>query len=743
MAPAILAALLGLTVAACRSNSGSAGGTTAQAAAGTPVVLVSIDTLRADHLPSYGYDAVETPAIDALRRDAVLFSEAYSHTPLTLPSHVTMLTGLLPAASGVRDNVGYTLDRKRLESGELPHLARLLAARGYATAAGVSAYVLLGKSGIGSGFDLYEDSVEFRTTLGLGGMQRPGGSTLDKLEPWLEATTKAGKPFFLFFHLYEPHTPYAPPEPFASRYRERLYDGEIAAADAVVGRLLDALRRLGVYDRSLIVLVSDHGEGLDDHGEEEHGVLLYRETIHVPLLVKLPGNERAGQASAAPVGLMDVAPTVLDLLGVPAPAAMTGRSVLAAGTPDAPRRIYAETFYPRLHMGWSELFSLVDGRHHLIDGPDPELYDLTADAAERRNLRASERRLFAEMDGELERYDRELKPPAALDEETRQAMAALGYLGGVVATGGGPLPDPKSKIGTLADFRAGMRFLARKDYPAAAAALRRTVEANPKMADGWELLGQALQRLQDSDGAVAAYKKALEASGNVSHVAVSLASVLFSQGRLEDAETHARMAVATSPSFAHGLLAQIAKERGDFAAAEREATLALEDKGTRVGPLIALAEVYQAQGKLEQALAKIREAEAAYAEREAKDEDLLRGLELARGRTLADLGDAAAAEAAFEREISRFPDQLRAYSSLAILHALLGDPARAGAAVRRMVEANESPSAYVEAVKTYRVFKDERGAEKLLAFALARYPDSAELRRLRTESGLRAAPAGR
>jgi tetratricopeptide (TPR) repeat protein len=393
-------------------------------------------------------------------------------------------------------------------------------------------------------------------------------------------------------------------------------------------------------------------------------------------------------------------------------------------------------------MGWSELFSLTDGGHHLIAGPDPELYDLSTDRAERRNLRASERRLYAEWERELEGYDRELKAPVTLDDETRQAMAALGYLGGVVAAGGGPLPDPKSKVGTLVDFRTGMRLLAQKDFDGAAAALRRTVAANPRMADGWELLGQALQHKRDTDGAIAAYKKSLEASGNVSHVAVSLASVLLSQGRLDDAELHAKMAVASSPSFAHGLLAQIAKERGDLATAEREATLALAEKGTRVGPLIALAEVYQAQGRLEQALAKIREAEAAFAEREAKDEDLLRGLELARGRTLADLGDGAGAEAAFEREIARFPDQLRAYSSLAILHGLLGDAAKAGSAIRRMVQANESPSAYVEAVKTYRVLRDEAGAAKLLAFALRRYPDHPDLRRLRTESGLRAAASG-
>ncbi|MES1211548.1 MAG: sulfatase, partial [Acidobacteriota bacterium] len=274
---------------------------------------------RADHLPAYGYRGVETPAFDELRRDGDLFEKAYTPTPLTFPAHSSLLTGVLPAVHGVRDNVGYHLDKGKIERGELPYLPWLLRKKGYATGAAVSAYVLQAKGGLDTGFDLYEDSIEFRSNTGLGGLQRPGGETLKLARGWLDSVKD--KPFFFFFHLYEPHTPYQPVEPFASRYASK-YDGEIATADRIVGDLLAELKRLGVYDRALIILVSDHGEGLGEHGEEEHGVLLYDEAIHVPLLLKLPDAQLAGSTVSKPAQLTDVAPTVLALLGMEVPPAL-------------------------------------------------------------------------------------------------------------------------------------------------------------------------------------------------------------------------------------------------------------------------------------------------------------------------------------------------------------------------------------------------------------------------------------
>jgi arylsulfatase A-like enzyme len=295
----LLLALLLCTLTACSRPASTPG-----IPAGTPVILISIDTLRADHLPAYGYKGVETPHLDALRRDAVLFTNAYTPTPLTFPAHSSLLTGLLPGQHGIRDNVGYSLDAGKIARGELPFLPQILHGKGYATGGAVSAYVLLGRNGLKTGFDFYEDSIELQTNRGLGGLQRPGGETLRLSMDWLRGA--AEKPFFFFFHIYEPHTPYAPPEPFATRYAASPYDGDIAAADAIVGELIAELKRLDAYDRAIVVLLSDHGEGLGQHGEEEHGVLLYREAIHVPLLLKLPEGARAGETSEAPAGLTDV-----------------------------------------------------------------------------------------------------------------------------------------------------------------------------------------------------------------------------------------------------------------------------------------------------------------------------------------------------------------------------------------------------------------------------------------------------
>ena len=315
LAAAVAVALLAiLGIPSCRKDDGLV-------FRGAPVVIISVDTLRADHLPAYGYRGVETPNLDALRKDAVLFENAYSHVPLTLPSHTSLFTGLLPPQHGVRDNLGYALSTGPAT------LAGYLKSRGYATGAAVSSIVLSHVTGVGRGFDFYEDTVEpDRISQTLSRVQRHGNETAALLSDWIGP--HADQPFLAFLHLFEPHTPYEPPEPFASRYKLP-YDGEIARADEIVGGFLKYLKDQDVYDRALIVFLSDHGEGLNDHGEDEHGVLLYREAIHVPLMVKFPRSRRAGESVSAPVALTDVFPTVAEVTGAPVPAGLAGHSLTA------------------------------------------------------------------------------------------------------------------------------------------------------------------------------------------------------------------------------------------------------------------------------------------------------------------------------------------------------------------------------------------------------------------------------
>ncbi len=727
--PAAQAALLlaaALAAASCRrlaqeSKPSGEAGTFPRA----PIVLISIDTLRSDHLPAYGYGGVATPAIDALAKDGILYERAYSQVPLTLPSHLSILTGLLPGEHGVRDNVGY-----RFHGDRLPFLPRLLKQAGYKTGGAVSAYVLRPETGIADGFDFYEGKIELRMSETLGRSQRPGAETLAAATPWIEQA--AGGPFFLFFHLYEPHTPYEPPEPFASRY-PNAYDGEIATADQVVGNLIAELKRLGVYDHAIVVLLADHGEGLMDHGEQEHGILLYREALQVPLILKLPGGRLAGTRVAAPAALIDVAPSLLALVGAPPQPAQHGRSLLALAEPAAagapPRDLYAETWYPRLHLGWNELSSLVRDRFHLIEGPDPELYDLAADPGERRNLRADERRAFASLRAAIKPYGTPLKAPAQADEETARKLASLGYLGTATAAANGPLPDPKAHVHTIQDFAVGLHFVAQQDYPHAVPVFERLLAENPRMVDGWENLGEALQRMGRYPEAYAALQKAMAASGGVGHVALAMASVLLDMGRLDEAQTNAELGLETGPASAHSLLAQIALARHDNPKAEKEAEAALAARGSRLGPLITLAQVRREQGRLDDALVLTRQAERELAQ--MKENRKFAGLFFIQGDLQARLGRNAEAEASFQREIADFPGDAKAYSRLAVLYASENRPQEAVATLKRMVDTNaQSPGAYAEAVRALRIMGDPASAAALLRDARRRFPGDGTLRAL-------------
>jgi len=729
---ALAVALLLTLAAACRP--GGDGTVEVGEFRDAPIVVISIDTLRSDHLPAYGYDQVETPALDALRRDAILYERAYSHTPLTFPSHVSMLTGLLPTVHEVRDNVGYRYDAARF-----PGLPLVLRKAGYATGGAVSAYVLRADTGMSQGFDAYDDGVHVRFTDSLGLSQRAGGETVASALTWVR--TVADKPFFLFLHLYEPHTPYAPPEPFAARYAGRPYDGEIAAADAIVGRFLDELKGLGVYDRAIVVLTSDHGEGLEDHGEKEHGIFLYREAIQVPLMLKLPESRRGGKSVAAPAQLVDIFPTLLSLVGVeppPLPAgvggagARPGRSLLGleAGDGAAPREIYAETFYPRLHFGWSELTSLVRDRFHYIESPEPELYDLAADPRETKNVLAGERRAYASLRQAMEEVARELKPPSAVDPETARKLAALGYAGGTAQVSAGQaLPAPRGRIHTLKDFEQAMGAFGQKRYAEAVPAFERLLASNPSMVDAWENLGQSLQKLGRLEEALTAYERALETSGGAAHLAVATGSLLLEMGRLDDAQAHAELGLAVTPSLAHSLLAQVALARDRPEEAEKAARAAVAAPGAKIGPLMTLATVLQKRGRLEEAL-KTTDDAVAELTRTGMAGQKFPGLQFVRGDLLARLGRTAEAERAFSEEIQGFPADTRPYASLALLYASEGRPQEAVGVLRRMVEGNGSPAAYVEAVKTLRILGDSRGAAALLRHALAVHPDSRELRTL-------------
>jgi arylsulfatase A-like enzyme/Tfp pilus assembly protein PilF len=655
------------------------------------VIIVSIDTLRSDHLPAYGYGGVETPAIDRLRADGILYERAYTPVPLTLPAHTSLLSGLLTPAHGVRDNVGYSVDPTRS-----PMLQQQLADAGFATGAAVSAWVLRAQTGIDAGFDLYEDEIAYVGGQGLQAVQRAGPATLEAVMPWLENV--ASGPFFLLLHLFEPHTPYEPPEPYRSRY-DVPYDGEIAAADAVVGTLIEELHRLGAYDRALIVFLSDHGEGLGEHGEAEHGLFLYRSTLQVPLILKLPGSERAGSSVERPVSLVDVAPTVLAALGLPVSESLTGRSLLGPeqerGASERP--IFAETVYPRLHYGWSDLASVIAGSYQYIGAPDPELYDLEADPDQRSDLSETESARGVELAQALAQWERLLEGPGSIGVEERARLQALGYMAGGAEAGDGPLPDPKDRVGVLAELRAAHSELVHGDPEAAARGFASVLEREPRVEDAWLFLVQAQRRMGALDSAAATLSRALEAVPGSQMLELETAVVLLALGDVERARQRAASAVAYDPSTAHTLLAQIALRTGDLREAEQEAQAAVAADPSRPGPWVVLAEALSAAGRHDEAVDELVRAglssvrspsgraqlarELVRRDSPGRAEQIVAGLESstdpdvlsAVARVAAVRGNADAAREALLRALELDPDYGRARVELGLLAMVRGD----------------------------------------------------------------------
>jgi arylsulfatase A-like enzyme/Flp pilus assembly protein TadD len=679
---------------------GCPGARHAPSAPQAPVVLISIDTLRADHLPAYGYRGVATPAIDRLRRDAVLFGNAYTSAPLTLPSHCSILTGLPPAGHGVRDNIGYRLDTART-----PTLADRLRRHGYATGAAVSAYVLRAATGLGASFDRYDDGIEFLADQTLGQLQRAAPETTRAAEAWIDAHRTG--PFFYFVHYYEPHTPYEPPEPWKSRYKDRPYDGEIATVDASVGELLDHLRRIGVYDRAVILLLADHGEGLGDHGEKEHGILLYRETIRVPLLLKLPGGERAGARIDAPAELLDVVPTVLGVLGLEAPAELPGRSLLDLDHIPA-RRLYSETFYPRLHFGWSPLAALSGARYAYIEGPDPELYDLAADPGERANVLARERRVYADMKAELATHAAALVEPGKVGGEEAAKLAALGYAARPVRAAAGPLPDPKKAVADLPRIKRAYEMAAAGDRAGAIAILSDLVRRYPAMLDARFQLASNLAETGHYDEALAEYDKAIEfAPSAADGMLMEKARIYLKRGRLDEAERYARAAMAGLPAEGHELLGSVALARGALEPALAEAEAAVKAEPVpRADSLLLLAQVHLKQNEPAPALALLEPLH----QKVAAGRPPIPSLEFLRGDALARAGRNDEAERAFRDSIRLYPRDWRAYSSLAFLYASERRGNDIEPLIQAMVAANPGRDTYLAAASTVERLGDAEGA---------------------------------
>jgi choline-sulfatase len=654
------------------------------------LVLVTIDTLRADRLGCYGDRSVDTPHLDALARDGARATDASVQVPLTRPSHVTLLSGLYPAEHGIRDNVAPSLRE------DVPTLAERLKGAGFSTAGFVSSIVLSRQSGLARGFDTFSDHFDVGADDArfLNTIQRRGDIPTAEATSWLEA--QRGSRLFLWLHLYDPHEPYEPPEPFASRYADRPYDGEVAWSDELVGRLDATLARLGIRGETLLVVTSDHGEGLGDHGEAVHGYFVYESTLAVPLLFRGPGIA-AGRRVNATARSIDLVPTVLDLLGVrpPASAHLSGRSLAAAlrGGPEPPAEAtYAESLTPLLHFGWSDLRALRDGRFKYILAPRPELYDVRDDPSESRNLVASSPAQAEALRGALTRRLAEEKASAqsapaaaAVPPEMLEQLGALGYVGAggaglTVKTGA----DPKDK---LEDYRAvntlmreGLTRLRAKDPAGAATRFQGLLARGIESFEVHYYLARAYYEQKRPGDAARHYEAALVRLPAYGAAYVGLADCYVALGATGRALATLKKGEAVSPRDAQifeaegALLRRLEKPREAIVAYEAALPLAPKDALLRVK----LGEMYRDARDGEKAIRLMREAVAI--DPEPADFWNSLGMVLGGNDRLAD------AEAAFREAVKRDPREAQYAYNLGLVLLRLGRRGEAAPLFRKVLE---------------------------------------------------------
>jgi arylsulfatase A-like enzyme/Flp pilus assembly protein TadD len=657
------------------------------------LLLVTLDTTRADRLGCYGYAGARTRHLDRLAAEGVRFAQAISPAPITLPAHASIFTGLYPIAHGVRNNGNFTLSDRH------PTLATILKSQGYRTAAFVSSFILDRRYGLAAGFDTYDDRMEGAQPQVISlEAERRGDRTALLLARWLEGQAASpGAPFFAWLHLYDPHEPYQPPPPFREMFARNPYDGEIAFDDAVVASILDKLSQLGLRDHTLIAVIGDHGESLGDHGEETHSMFVYESVLRVPLILWRPGRVPGGAVVGQPVRATDLAPTILELLHSPPLPTDHGRSLVpliqgrSAGPPPP---IYAETYLPLFYMNWAPLRTIRDERFKLIDAPRPELYDLAEDPREEHNLyqrvpataralREGLDRLTGGGEGKME--------VGRLDRETAEKLAALGYLGAESAPAPRPQdstrPEPKDMIAVFNRLRRANSAVRDRRFDEALPILRDVLARDPGNAFATVVTGSAQMGMGRYRDAIASFRKYLRlvpTSAYAHHwIAVCYLRLADREGALREAEA----TLAVDPHFtdARVLRAGVLATRGAYEPAIADLREAVKTDAAKPAIRLDLARVLAEAGRTAEARAEydaILKIQADYAPG-------LTGLGALEARS----GDLEAAARHLRRALEAQPEQDEARFDLAQVLDQQGRRGEAVAEYRRLVEAKDTDPA--------------------------------------------------
>ncbi len=654
------------------------------------ILLLTLDTTRADHLGCYGYREARTPNLDRLAREGVRFASAYCPAPLTLPSHTTILTGLEPFRHGVRNNGHYL-------PAEVKTVTETLKARGYRTAAFVSSFSVDSRFGLDRGFEVYDDTFQADLPFKTMNAERRAADTFSRFTRWLDQNYRSQ--FFCWVHFYDPHLPYDPPEPFSREFGDRPYDGEIAYMDVYVGRILEALEEKGILGRTIIIVAGDHGEGLGDRVELGHGVFLYEETVRVPLVF---WNQQVFTRPAvveSRVRLTDVAPTILSWLRAPEEAAgMQGQSLEGyfQRKEKKDRDAIIETFYPRENFGWSELVGIISGRWKFIQSPRPELFDLRADPQERMNVFSGNQELAAELKQKLESVLLGATPAGstgAARPEDLERLRSLGYLNLAPARGQSAYPAPKEKIDLLRLIQEAQAYEYQEKYDLAEQAYLRILEETPDSPASYVNLALARARQQKMDEAIAVLNRGLE--------------------RLPDSEI---LLVRLGHTYAVA---------GKFLLALKTMEKVLQLNPRNVDALTVSAGILDAAGRKEEAWALYRRA--LEVEPESKT------LRTALAGSLASAGKLSEAIEIYRKLIEDFPDDQSLYQFAGLAYSYLGDQDQAIFYLKQAVAIMPTRSGYFnlavayekagrtkEAIEYFRRYLENSGGDKKETIEAAR-----------------------
>lgn len=662
-----------------RSASGQAAGKA------TNVLIVTIDTLRADRLGSYGYREASTPHLDALAARGQRFSQATTVTPLTLPAHSSLFTGTYPAFHGVRDNGGFYLEDSQTT------LAEILRQDGFRTGGFVGAFVLDSRWGIAQGFDRFFDDfdlTEFDEAPGMDAIQRPGSKVVDEALEWLQEDSST--PFLGWVHLYDPHTPYEAPEPYSSRFpatRSGAYDAEIAYTDHQVGRLMDGLEELGRLEDTLVVIAADHGEMLGAHGEVTHGFFIYDEAVHIPLILAGPGLEPA--VVPEQVRIIDIFPTVLAQLGKEIPGTVQGVDLTPFSRGEGRRLVaHSESWTPRYHYGWSELQSIQDGRYKFIQAPQRELYDLLQDPLEATNLALADPARADAMEATLERLldqvsATEEAAPQAVDPQTEAKLRALGYLGSASSRHRreeGPRSDPKDKIHLYNGIKEATTASALGAMKEAITKMEAVLQEDPEIIEGHLLLGNFHRKEDRLEEAAQAYRNTLALDPEHQEALYSLALTYKDLSRYGDARLGLESARRLDPRNGKVLwqLADLAMREGQYSVAEQELQSALSLDLDKPRFLLKLGDCYLEMAEPAKARSRLDEALAINPK--------LLTANYSRGLAFEAEGKPAQAILAYQAELALNDEAFRARFNLGKLWLKSGQGPRAVEAFRRTVE---------------------------------------------------------